>query len=62
MLGRDENLQSGFVDFPKFTQGLCFSRREAISEARELSKTCRWDFAKAVIQGWIILCLEVLTT
>ena len=39
MLGRDEKMQPGFVDFPNFTQGVGFASREAISEAREFSKT-----------------------
>ena len=39
MLGRDEKMQPEFVDFPNFAQGFGFATREAISEAREFSKT-----------------------
>ena len=31
MLGRDEKMQLGFVDFPNFDQGFGFVSREAIS-------------------------------
>ena len=37
MLGREENMQPGFADFPNFIQGLAFASREAISEAKEFS-------------------------
>ena len=39
MLGRDEKMQPEFVDFPNFAQGFGFASREAISEARDFSKT-----------------------
>ena len=38
MLGRNENMWPGFVDFLNFAQGFGFASREAISEAREFSK------------------------
>ena len=37
MLGSDEKIQPGFVDFSNFAQGINFVSREAISEAREFS-------------------------
>ena len=39
MLGKDEKMKPGFVDFPNFGQGFGFDSREAISVAREFSKT-----------------------
>ena len=30
MLGREEQMQPGFVDFQNFAQGFCFAGREAI--------------------------------
>ena len=41
MLGRDEKMQPGFVNFTNFAQGIGFAIREAISEARESSKPIR---------------------
>ena len=38
MLGGDEKMQPGFVDFSNFAQGFGFAIREAISEAREFWK------------------------
>ena len=35
MLGKDENMQPGFVDFPNSPQSFGFASREAISVARE---------------------------
>ena len=34
-MGKDENMQAGFVDFPDFAQGFNFASWEAICEARE---------------------------
>ena len=39
MLSKDEKMQPEFADFPNFDQGYGFVSREAISEAREFSKT-----------------------
>ena len=44
MLGRDEKMQPRFVDFPNFAQGFGFASREAISEAREFSRTHQVGF------------------
>ena len=44
MLGRDEKMQPGFVDFSNFAQGIGFAGREAISEARDFSKTHKVGF------------------
>ena len=54
MLGRDEKMQPGFVDFPNFAQWFGFAGREAASEAscRKFSKTHQVGFARAVTQGW----------
>ena len=48
MLGMDEKMLPGFVDFRNFTQGFGFASREAISEARGFSKTHQVGFR----QGW----------
>ena len=44
MLSRDEKMQPGLVDFPVFLPGSWFASREAISEAREISKTHQVGF------------------
>ena len=44
MLGRDEKMLPGFVDFPNFAQGFRFASREAISEASEFSKIYQMGF------------------
>ena len=59
MLGKDENMQPGIADIPNFAQGYGFVSREAISEARELSKPIRWDFTRAITQGWMLPLLHV---
>ena len=53
MLGRDERMQPGFVDFQTFAQGFGFSRKEAIFCARDSKKHTRWDFTRTVTQGWL---------
>ena len=42
MLGRDEQIQPGFVDF-------CPG---AVFKVKEFQKPTKWDFARTVIQGW----------
>ena len=37
-------MKAGLVDFPNFAQGFDFASREAISEAREFSKTHQVGF------------------
>ena len=37
MWGSDEKMQSGFVDFPNFAQGIDFANSKAISEANDFS-------------------------
>ena len=44
LLGSDEKMLPGFVDFPNFFQGFGFANREAISEVREFSKTHKVGF------------------
>ena len=44
MLGRDEKMQQGLVDFPNFNQGFGFASKEAIFEAREFSQTHQVEF------------------
>ena len=51
MLGRDEQMQPGFVDFQNFSQGFGFARREA--SFRDSKKPTRWDFARTVTQRWL---------
>ena len=57
MLGRDEKMQPGFVDFPNFAQGFGFgfAGREAISEAREFSKTHQVGFCQGCDTGVVFL-------
>ena len=43
--------QPGFVDFPHFPQGFGFDCREAISEAREFSKTHQVGFRQGCDTG-----------
>ena len=43
----DEKRHLGYVGVLNFAQGFGFASSEAISEAREFSKTHQWDFAKA---------------
>ena len=43
-MGRDEEMQLGFVDFPNFAQGFGYASGEAIFEAREFSKTRQVGF------------------
>ena len=38
MLGRDEKMQPGSIDFSNFTQGFSFVNRDDIFETREFSK------------------------
>ena len=45
-------MMPGLVDFQNFAKSFDFASKEAISEAREFSKTPRRDFARAVTQGW----------
>ena len=51
MLGRDEQIQPGFVDFQNFAQGFRFARRKAMFKVSQFQKTTRWDFARTVTQG-----------
>ena len=44
MLGSDEKMQPGVVDFPNFAQGFCYA-----------SNATRWDFTRAVTQEWYLL-------
>ena len=53
MLGRDEKMQPGFVDFPTFAQGIGFASRNAISEAREFSNTHKVGFSQGCDTGVI---------
>ena len=54
MLDRDEQMQPGFVGFENLAQGFGFASRDDICLAREFQKPIRWDFPRAVTQGWII--------
>ena len=51
MFSRDEKMQPGFVDCPNFDQGFAFVSREAISEAREFSKTYQVGFRQGCDTG-----------
>ena len=51
MLGRDEKMQPGFVDFPNFAQGFGYASREAIFEASESSKTHQVGFRQGCDTG-----------
>ena len=55
MLGRDEKMQLGFVDFLNFGLGIGFSSREAISGAREFSKTHKVGFRQGCDTGVIYI-------
>ena len=44
MLDREDKMQPGSADFPNFAEGFGFASREAISEAREFSKTHMMGF------------------
>ena len=50
MLDSDEKMWPGFDDLPTFAQSFGFASKEAISEAREFSKTHQVGF----FQGWDI--------
>ena len=50
MLGRDEQMQPGFVDFQNFSQGLAFARKGGYFLGQGFKKPARWDFAT---QGWL---------
>ena len=51
MLGRDEQMQPGFVDFQNFAQGLVLLVGRPFFRPESFKKAIRWDFAKAVTQG-----------
>ena len=51
MLGRDENMQPGFVDFPTFSQSFGFASREVIPEVREFLKTHQMGFRQSCGTG-----------
>ena len=50
-------MHPGFADFAKFAQGFGFASREAISEARELSKTQQVGFRQGYDTG-LDLCMH----
>ena len=50
MLGRDEKMRPGFVDFSNFAQGFGFG---LILRTGSFQKPTRWDFARAVTQVWL---------
>ena len=52
MLDRDEKMQPGIVDFPNFTQGLVLLVWRLFLRPGSFRKPTRWDFARAVTQGW----------
>ena len=51
MLGRDEDMQPGFVDFPNFSQGFGFASRKVISEVTEFPKTHQMGFRQSCGTG-----------
>ena len=57
MLGGDEQMESGFVDFQKFTQCFVFASRRGggglFFRPGSFKNAIRWDFARAMIQGWL---------
>ena len=62
MLGRDEKMQLGFVDFPNFDQGFGFVSREAISEAMKFSKTHQVGLCQGCDTGVVIGVHMILQT
>ena len=54
MLGRGKKMQPGFADFPSLAQGFGFACREAISEAREFSKTHQVGFRQRCDTGVVV--------
>ena len=51
MLGRDEQMQPGFVDFQNFAQGFGFARREAVSFRQGIPKTQQMGFRQECETG-----------
>ena len=60
MLGRDEKMHPGYVNFPNFAQGIGFASKEAISEAREFSKTHKVRFRLGCDTGVVYIERKVL--
>ena len=52
----------GFVDFQNFSQGFSFAGRDAISEARELSKTRQEGFRQGCDTGVVLKTEEQYQT
>ena len=52
MLGRDEKMQPGFDDFPNFTRVLILLVERLFLRAGSFRKPTRWNFVRAVTQGW----------
>ena len=48
-------MQLGFADFLNLAQCFGFASREAIPENRSFRKPTRWDFSRAVTQGWLVI-------
>ena len=55
MLSRDERMQPGLVDSPNLAQGFGFAGRELFLRPGGFQKPTRWDFVRAVTQGWDIM-------
>ena len=52
MLGRDEQIQPGFVDFQNFAQGFVSLVGRLFFRPGNFKKPTSWDFARVVTQGW----------
>ena len=53
MLGRDERMQPGFVNFQDFAHGFGFARSEVILGQGFQERPTRCDFARTVAQEWL---------
>ena len=62
MLGRDQQMQPGYVDFPKFAHGFDFASRETTSESRKFSKTHQVGFHQDCDTGVVYLLQPVSHT
>ena len=60
MLGRDDKMQPGYVDFPNFAQGLVLLVERLFLRPGNFRKPTMWDFARAVTHGWSYRSAEYL--